>query len=106
MRGPKDELPPRARLDVWLWRARLAKTRGVATELIRGGHVRVNGQKTRVVARGVREGDILTVALERSVVVLRVAALGERRGPATEARTLYEPVGASDDGEPEDEGAV
>ena len=84
------------RLDIWLWCARVAKTRGACTRLVAAGSVRVNRQPTEKPHARVRPGDVLTLALgspERGVVrVLRVLALGDRRGPAAEARGLYEEV--------------
>ncbi|MFD1333120.1 RNA-binding S4 domain-containing protein [Methylopila musalis] len=85
-----EELPPdRARLDVWLWRARVVKTRALAVRLVQSGHVRVNGQRITAAGRGVKAGDVLTIALESTVRVLRVADLGARRGPADEALSLF-----------------
>ncbi len=80
----------RTRIDVWLWRARVTKTRALAARLAQSGYVRINGHRVVSAGRAVRTGDVLTVALEQTVRVLRVAALGVRRGPATEARTLYD----------------
>ena len=80
----------RLRIDKWLWHARVAKTRTLAARLIADGHVRVNGTKADAPAKAVKPGDVLTIALERTVRVYRVVGLGERRGPATEARELYE----------------
>lgn len=81
------------RIDIWLWRARFAKTRTLATELIENGVVRLtrNGQQSRLdkPSRSVRPGDVLTIVLHERVVVLRIEALGDRRGPAAEARGLY-----------------
>lgn len=81
------------RIDIWLWRARFAKTRTLATELIEDGVVRLtrNGQQNRLdkPSRSVRPGDVLTIVLHERVVVLRIEALGVRRGPAEEARGLY-----------------
>lgn len=81
------------RIDIWLWRARFVKTRTLATELIEDGVVRLtrNGQQTRLdkPSRTVRPGDVLTIVLHERVVVLRIEALGDRRGPAAEARGLY-----------------
>jgi ribosome-associated heat shock protein Hsp15 len=68
------------------------------------GRVRINGQKTTKPGHGVKIGDVLTVVLTRQVLVLRIEALTDRRGPATAARLLYEAVnpaqksGASPDG--------
>ena len=79
----------RQRLDKWLWFARIVKTRSLAARLVEDGHVRVNGSRAEVPAKGIKPGDVLTVALDRQVRVLRVEAPGERRGPYEEARTLY-----------------
>jgi ribosome-associated heat shock protein Hsp15 len=79
----------RQRLDKWLWYARFAKTRTLAAKLVTSGFVRVNGQRVENAAKGVVLGDVVTVSLPRGAVVARVEDLGERRGPATEARTLY-----------------
>jgi ribosome-associated heat shock protein Hsp15 len=80
----------RLRIDKWLWHARVMKTRSLAAKLVADGHVRVNGTRTDTPAKAVKPGDVLTIALERTVRVYRVKALGERRGPATEAQALYE----------------
>ena len=85
-----DEALARLRLDKWLWHARVAKTRTLAAKLVSDGHVRVNAIRTDVPAKPVKPGDVITVALERTVRVYRVVGLGERRGPATEARDLYD----------------
>jgi ribosome-associated heat shock protein Hsp15 len=79
----------RQRLDKWLWFARFAKTRTLAAKLVTSGFVRLNGQRTDNAARAVAVGDVITVALARTALVVRVEALGQRRGPATEARQLY-----------------
>ncbi|PZQ11968.1 MAG: RNA-binding protein [Ancylobacter novellus] len=72
-----------------MWRARVVRTRSLAARLATSGHVRLNGRRVETAARPVRIGDVLTIALEDDVRVLEVVALGERRGPAEEARTLY-----------------
>ena len=77
------------RLDKWLVHARFCKTRSVAAALVGAGHVRVNGDRAQKPAQTVAPGDILTLAQPRVVRVLRVEALGLRRGPASEAQTLY-----------------
>lgn len=79
----------RQRLDKWLWFARFAKTRTLAAKLVTSGFVRLNGQRTDNAAKAVAVGDVVTVALPRTTLVVRIEALGERRGPATEARQLY-----------------
>lgn len=80
----------RQRVDKWLWFARLAKTRTAAQQLAVSGRVRLNGDKISVASRTLKPGDVLTVALSTRVVVAQVLAPGTRRGPATEARALYE----------------
>ncbi|WP_262028469.1 RNA-binding S4 domain-containing protein [Microvirga sp. Mcv34] len=79
----------RQRLDKWLWFARFAKTRTLAAKLVTGGFVRLNGQRTDNAAKAVAVGDVITLALARTTLVIRVESLGDRRGPAPEARQLY-----------------
>jgi ribosome-associated heat shock protein Hsp15 len=79
----------RQRIDRWLWHARLVRTRGAAAALAGAGYVRVNGTRIDGPGRMVRTGDVITVALERSVRVLEVVAFRERRGPAGTGETLY-----------------
>jgi ribosome-associated heat shock protein Hsp15 len=81
---------PRQRLDKWLWHARLVKTRTGAAELIRSGYVRVNGRRAEQVAKSIIVGDLLTVALPNHIIVLKVLAIAERRGPYSEASKLYQ----------------
>jgi ribosome-associated heat shock protein Hsp15 len=80
----------RRRIDKWLWYARLARTRTAAQALAVSGRVRVNSDKNQSASQGLKTGDVLTVALDSGVRVLRVILLGDRRGPASEARLLYE----------------
>jgi ribosome-associated heat shock protein Hsp15 len=84
----------RQRIDKWLWHARLVRTRTAAAALAGSGHVRVNGRRIELPSQAVREGDVVTVALDRAVRVLKVVAFAERRGPAEIARCLYEDLGA------------
>lgn len=81
------------RADVWLWRARFARTRSLAAAMIERGAVRLthNGAQTRLdkPGRAVHVGDRLVFALGGRLVDLTVEALGERRGPAAAARALY-----------------
>jgi ribosome-associated heat shock protein Hsp15 len=84
------DAPERLRVDKWLWHARVVKSRSLAAKLVEEGHVRINGIRADAPAKPVKTGDVLTIALERTVRVLEVAALGARRGPATEAATLYD----------------
>ncbi len=82
--------PDRQRIDRWLWHARLVSTRRAAAALAASGHVRVNGVRIHAPSRMVRAGDVITVALERHVRVLRVSGLVERRGPTRTAQRLYD----------------
>ncbi len=86
----------RQRLDKWLWFARMARTRTAAAQLVADGHIRINGQRVTQAAKAVRPGDVLTIALQRDVRLLRVVAPGERRGPYEEARLLYEDLTVGD----------
>ena len=79
----------RQRIDKWLWHARLVRTRADAAALTEAGHVRLNGKRMRTAGHPVRNGDVLTVALDRSVRVVQVAGFCDRRGSAPTARALY-----------------
>lgn len=81
---------PGQRLDKWLWFTRLAKTRSVAARLVEGGKVRVNRVRVLKPSRLVHVDDVLTVVVAGHVRVVRALSLGVRRGPAPEARSLYE----------------
>jgi ribosome-associated heat shock protein Hsp15 len=80
----------RQRLDKFLWHARVVKARSSAAELVERGHVRINGIREKSPGHAVKPGDVLTVALDRSVRVLKVMGFSERRGDASAARGLYE----------------
>lgn len=86
----------RLRIDKWLVYARFCKTRSVAAELVGKGRVRVNRQPIRKASHELKPGDVLTLPRGRGVAVVRVVAMGERRGPATEARLLYEELVPAD----------
>ncbi len=81
---------PTIRLDKWLWYARFFKTRGLATKLVTGGHVRVNSERVAKASYSVGPGDTLTFPQGRQIRVVRILALGTRRGPAPEAQALYD----------------
>ena len=83
-------MEPRQRLDKWLWFARVAKTRSLAARLVAEGHVRLNARRIETPAKAVGPGDVLTIALERRVRVLKVLAPGTRRGGFPEAALLFE----------------
>ncbi len=78
------------RLDKWLWFARFLKSRTLAGELCAGGRVRVSGRVVAKPSQTIKIGDVLTFPLGPHIRVIEVKALGVRRGPAEEARTLYE----------------
>src|SRR5687768_14643193 len=78
------------RLDKWLFFARVVKSRSLAAKLVQAGRVRINGNKTDQPAASVKPGDVLTITVERRILVYRVLEAGVRRGPAEEARLLYD----------------
>ncbi len=78
------------RIDKWLWFARFFKSRTLAAEMVTQGRVRLNGERCTKASQSVRQGDVLTFAIGLNVRVVKVVADGVRRGPAAEARTLYE----------------
>lgn len=92
--GASDDSEPSSpssqRLDKWLWFARVIKSRTQAAGLVTGGRVRVNRDKADKPSQLVRAGDVLTIGAGGRIRILKVKAIGSRRGPATEARTLYE----------------
>ncbi len=81
------------RIDVWLWRARFFKTRSLAARIVEDGGVRLarGGARSSIdkPSRAVKPGDVLAFAQGARRLAVRVEALGERRGPAPEARGLY-----------------
>jgi ribosome-associated heat shock protein Hsp15 len=83
----------RQRIDKWLWHARVVRTRSAAAELANSGYLRVNGSRVDAPARLVRNGDVITVALERRVRVLKVRGFALRRGPAGTSERLYDELG-------------
>lgn len=88
----EDEAIEAQRLDKWLWYARVAKTRTLAATLVSGGRVRINRVRTTKPAQVVKAGDVVTVSVAGGVRVLKILLGGTRRGPATEAATLYEEI--------------
>ena len=80
----------RQRIDKWLFFARVVKSRSLAAKLAVGGKVRVNRDKIEQAAHQVKIGDVLTITLDRRILVFKVLLPGERRGPAPEAQLLYE----------------
>jgi len=88
--GEEDAGKGWQRLDAWLWCARFVKTKALARLMIGKGRLRINRQPTAKAHARLRPGDVLTFPLGPQVRVIRVLALAGRRGPAAEARTLYE----------------
>ncbi len=88
----------RQRIDVWLFRARFVKTRAAASRLVSEGGVRLvhDGVPRRLEKPSVEvePGDALLFAQGGNLIAIRVEALGVRRGPAAEARTLYSELDA------------
>ena len=84
------------RLDKWLFHARLFKSRGLAADRIEGGGVRLNGQPCRKPGRAVKAGDRLVISAFGRVRSIEILALGDRRGPASEAQTLYADLDGTD----------
>jgi ribosome-associated heat shock protein Hsp15 len=78
------------RLDRWLWHARFFKTRALAGRFIEKARPRIDGRPTDKPHATVAPGLVLTFAIGPRVRVVRIVALGERRGPAPEAQSLYE----------------
>lgn len=85
----------RQRIDKWLWFARLMKSRTLAQKTVVAGSVRVNREKVDTSSHLVAPGDVLTIASERGVRVVKVLACGRRRGPAPEAQALYQDLSAT-----------
>jgi ribosome-associated heat shock protein Hsp15 len=80
----------RQRIDKWLFFSRAVKSRSLAAKLVVAGRVRINRDKAAQASDMVRVGDVLTITLERRIFVWKVLDTGSRRGPAEEARLLYE----------------
>lgn len=93
MAGPSGRPAPASRpvlrLDKWLWQARFFKARGDAADAVQAGGVRLNGQAVMKAGHVVGPGDVLTFTQGNRVRVVRVLEIGIRRGPASEAQTLY-----------------
>jgi ribosome-associated heat shock protein Hsp15 len=83
------ETPVSVRIDKWLWAARAFKTRSLASEACDGGKVDVNGEAAKP-AKPVRGGERIEITIRAERRILKVLTLSERRGPAAEARLLYE----------------
>ena len=88
------------RIDRYLHCIRLVKSRTLAQSVIETGHVRIDGRRVEKPSEDVRVGSVIALPLRDRVRVLRVLALPERRGPASEARLAYEELGIDGDRPP------
>ena len=82
------------RLDKWLWAARFFKTRSIASAEVDAGHVDLNGERAKP-SKSIKAGDEIRIRAHHDTHIVHVRALAERRGPASEARLLYEETEAS-----------
>lgn len=102
--APRPAAKTAQRLDKWLWFARITKSRTLAAAAVADGKIRVNRVRAEKPSQTVQIGDVITSRINRTVRVLRISGLGERRGPASEAQGLYEdltpplPLAGGDDG--------
>jgi ribosome-associated heat shock protein Hsp15 len=95
MEGEQDARDERLRIDRWLWCARFFKSRSAAAEAVRGGHVRLNGERVKP-AHAVRVGDALRIESARGDARdIAILAIPARRGPAPEAARVYAETAAS-----------
>jgi ribosome-associated heat shock protein Hsp15 len=79
----------RQRLDKWLWHARVVKTRSDAAALVAKGCVRINGLRQTSPGHAVKAGEVLTIALDGRVRVLKITGFADRRGDAKAAQVTY-----------------
>lgn len=88
--GVGADRPDNQRLDKWLWFARVTKSRTLAATAVTDGKIKVNRERAEKPSQQIKLGDVITSRVHKNVRVLKVIALGTRRGPAPEARKLYE----------------
>jgi ribosome-associated heat shock protein Hsp15 len=88
--APRRVTDDRQRIDRWLWHARIVRTRSAAAALAASGHVRLNGARIAAPSKPVKPGDVVTIALDARVRVLKVTGFAARRGAAEEGRALYQ----------------
>jgi ribosome-associated heat shock protein Hsp15 len=81
---------PHIRIDKWLWHARFFKSRTLASKFCQTGKLRLNDQLIAKSHITVGPGDVLTFVKGETIKVVRIIGIGQRRGPAPEARSLYE----------------
>ena len=91
------ETGDKIRLDLWLWYARFFKTRSLATKVCKAHKVRINGEHSKKASTTVGPGDVLTFPQGAHVRVVKLVAIGERRGPAAEAQALYDDLSPIED---------
>jgi len=77
------------RIDKWLWAARFFKTRSLATDMVGGGHVQLNGERVKA-SKAVQAGDELRIQRGQELFIVIVTALADKRGSAAVAQTLYQ----------------
>src|SRR3979411_2976813 len=90
----------RQRIDKWLWHPRLSRTGSAAAALAASGHVRLNGARIAAPAKPVKPGDVVTIALDARVRVLKVTGFAPRRGPAEAGRAVAEVLSPADAARP------
>ena len=83
------------RIDRWLWAARFFRTRSQAKTAVDGGHVRLNGARTKP-AKEVKHGDTLTIRRGFAEYTVEVTGVSDRRGNAQAAALLYEETADSE----------
>jgi ribosome-associated heat shock protein Hsp15 len=93
IRADKPRDPLARRVDQWLWFARFFKSRTGAARFCLAGRLRINAMPIAKPSHEVKEGDVLTFFTGGCVRIVRVRAVGSRRGPAAEARKLYQDLG-------------
>ena len=94
---PDPAAQPRLRLDKWLFQARFFKGRDLAAAMITAGHLRLNSRHCPKPGHGVSPGDTLTFPQGDRIRVIRILALGQRRGPSSAAQDLYRDLDAPTD---------
>ncbi|MBL4599254.1 MAG: RNA-binding S4 domain-containing protein [Rhizobiaceae bacterium] len=77
------------RIDKWLWFARVAKTRTLAKKLVTNGKIRVDSNKISSASSLISCGQVLTITLERQILIYEIVELGTSRGPYIQAQLLY-----------------
>ncbi len=87
--------PDKMRLDKWLWQARFFKSRTLSARKITAGHIKVNRRKVEKPSCSVSTGDVLTFVQSNRVRIIRIEALGHRRGSVIEAHALFTDLASS-----------